>query len=244
MDILPSSPTAFAWEIVGGGPYPPPTPHPDPVCWLCGGPTNGEGWPRRTTIPETFTNPTLARAPSSEAVCQPCVAMSSKTTWDRYVAAHPEMGLKTGYAVSWRSYSHVFSRSVYVSFKDHAEWRQWLLEPPEPPFLFIISTTGVKHLIFRGVIAHSRDRYPVVFGDHLIYVDRSQFEACLQAFEALCDMGFSRDAVLSGNYPYQQLFKVGVRSWNQAEKAFAPFRKAMPDLVMLAHRVARRKEEQ
>jgi len=229
------SPTQFAWACLQLGDYPPPAPTrkgvarfgPDADCWLCGGPTHGVGWPWRLAITDTFTNHTLAKAPHSQTVCQPCAALASKQTWGPYVAAHPEKGLKTGHAVSWRNYSHVFAPGLH-DCPTRAGWRHWLLNPPEPPFLFVISTSQKKHLIFRARVACSRDVYPLQFEEVALLVERAKFRECLAAFDRLFALGFSSDGIVTGRYHPAQLLKVGVATWREAERAIAPWRSRAP----------------
>lgn len=248
MTMLPS--THFAWQILGVGDYPPPQPKhgerfgPDDRCWLCGAPTSGVGWPRELAISDKFTNHTLAVYPTSTTICQPCAAFASKEVWERYVTEHPEMGLKTGHAMSWRCYSHLFAAPDYHECPTRARWREILLEPPEPPFLAIVAESGQKHLLFRGRIANDRDIFPVQFEERSMWLNRLQFKACVAAFERLYSLGFSKDSILTGRYFPAQMFVVGTRAWRQAEEQLAPYRREQPALLALVHFVAQKSEEE
>lgn len=250
---MPETGPRFVWRIVGEGrDYPPPEPIPkrgvtppryglDAECWLCGGETDGGGWPRDAAIPETFTNHNKAARPASSTVCQPCAALARKATWEDYVAAHPDMGLKTGHAMSWRFYSH-------AAWDDHHEcpqsprWRDLLLDPPPPPFVYVMSTSGQKHLLFRSLIAHDRDLYPLRVEEDLVLVDRLRFADCLCAFEALLALGHSRDEVASGRYNSTRVLRAGLRAHADAEWAMRPWRDLEPAYVAICARVARREE--
>lgn len=241
-------PTQFAWAVLGLGDYPPPAPRrgpqygPDATCWLCGGPTHGVGWPWLSAIPDTFTNHTLAACPTSTTICQPCVGLGSKATWERYATDHPELRLKTGHAMSWRCYSHLFtSAPPHHECPTRARWREILLSPPDPPFLAVVAESGQKHLIFRGVVAHSRDRFMVQFEEHRVWLDRGQFGECLVDFERLYNLGFSKASILSCRYHHGQMLKVGLGPWREAESDFAPWRR-LPYLAGLAGFVARKSE--
>ena len=226
----------LAWRFVGGHDYSPPSgvfgqSH---ACWLCGGSTEGKGWKLREAIPATFTNHNLAKAQSSDAVCQGCIAMSSKATWDRYVANHPEMGLKTGKPISWRFYSHCFFDQKHFC-PGRNDWRRLLVDPPSPPFIFVVSVSGQKHLIFRSKIAIDRRAYPVRMEDELFIVHTHEFESLLRDFQAAYDAGFSKDQILTGNYHQESVRKVGLDRWRNMERHIRPWRTRQTQWMRLAH---------
>lgn len=93
----------FAWACADAGDYPPPEPRKgarygdDVVCALCGGETQGVGWPRKLGLPDTFTDIPYMVAPASQTLCQACVATARSEGWAQYIAAHPERGLKAAF---------------------------------------------------------------------------------------------------------------------------------------------------
>ena len=228
----------FAWGCLGGERCDPANGFapPDP-CWLCGGETLGIGWIREEWLPPTFTNHNLSAMLSSRAVCQACVALSSKSTWDAYVAAHPEKGLKTGYAMSWRFYSHVFVAGAH-DCPTRSRWREWLLAPPAPPFLFCVATSGQKHLLFRCRVADSRDVFPVQFEEARLIVRRAEFADCLADFERGLAAGLRRNDLLTGTYNTRYALNAGLARWRSIECAIAKWRRSSPALLELAHRFA------
>lgn len=244
---MSDSATQFAWRVLGNAPYPPPEPKrgprygPDERCCLCGAATGGAGW-HRSALPPTYTNWNLCAVPASQTICQPCMALAGSDTWRDYVAAHPEAGLKAGLPLSWRTYSHAFTVTGHEC-PNRKRWRELLLHPPEPPFLFVITESGQKHLIFRAQVAYSRDVYPVQVEEDLLLVNREAFAACLVAFERLYALGFSKDSIRDQRYHPAQLLKVGPVVWGNAEEAFAAFRKRHTGLVRLAHFCAQKPEE-
>ncbi|HWO99184.1 MAG TPA: hypothetical protein VNL74_00950 [Methylococcus sp.] len=168
--------------------------------------------------------------------------MAAKDTWDAYVAAHPEKGLKIGYALAWRTYSHVFAEGLH-DCPTRDRWRGWLLKPPTPPFLFVVATSGQKHLIFRARIAHDRESFPVQFEEETLFVGRRDFADCLADFEALYALGFSKDSILDGTYHPAQLIKVGLAIWRPLEEKIERWRRKSPDLIRLAHFCAQKAED-
>lgn len=226
--MLETPPTHFAWSavapMIGYTGFPPPREYgKDELCWLCGGSTGGVGWPWNDAIKPTFTNHNRAAVLTSQTICQPCAAMQSKETWEAYVAARPNLSLKTGHAVSWRCYSHAFmERGHEVPMR--TQWRDWLLDPPQPPFLFAISTSGQKHTIFRGRVAMDRELFPVQLEEELLWVHRQWLAQATEAVEALYRQGVSKQAIASGEYPHAKAKQIGLRRLRQLDEAVRPWR--------------------
>lgn len=234
----------FAWECLGSPEWLPPAPKrgaerfgPDGDCWLCGGPTEGVGWPWRLAISPTFTNHTLAAAPWSQTVCQACVYMGSGEAWRAYCETRPDREWKAVPPLSWRSYSHVFWPG-YHDCPKRGSWRALLLEPPEPPFLLVVAESGQKHIVYRAVVGRSREVFPVQVEEERVLVDRDEFRACVEAFEALLAMGFTRDEVVSGRYSQGRLARADRVLWRAAEAEMDQWRRRRPDYMRLAHMVA------
>ena len=229
-------------EVLGLLPWEPPVPKRGErfgraaACWLCGGDTGGVGWPKAVAIAPTFTNHNLAAVPASDAVCQACVATSSGETWKAYVAGHPEHNLKCVHPLSWRTYSHAAS-GAGVEHPVRSRWRALLLEPPGPPFLFVVCRSGQKQLLFRALVAGDRDLYPVQFEDERLWVERGAFAACLGAVEAALAAGWSREEVGTGRgNPGRR--PADLRAWRAAGQDAARWRLGEPGLLRLALHVA------
>lgn len=228
-----------AWELLGAPGWPPAAGKAGPAgpCWLCGSMVaEGEGWRLKDFLTPTFTNHTLAAAPSSDTVCQPCVYLGSGESWRAYCASRPEMGLKAVHPLSWRSYSHVFAPGMHAC-PARAEWRRWLLEPPPPPFVFVLTETGKKHVIYRALASYDRDRYWLQVEEDRVLIDRVLFAPVLERFEALLMAGFTREEVRSGVYSQGRLLK-GRGVWEQQEPAMRIARAMTPDWVRVCATVA------
>lgn len=249
----PETATRFAWRCLGGEPWPPPVPKrgpqygPDRTCWLCGGPTDGVGWPWQAIIAPTFTNHTLAKAPSSQSVCQPCAYFAGSESWYNHAAshnaAHPERPpLKAVQPLSWRSYPQLFTAGG-VAHPTRAAWRAVLLAPPAPPFLALIPTSGQKHLIFRATVSYSVDDFVVLLEEESLWIHRATFAALLGTFEAMYALGFSKASILSGDYHPAQLLKVGTAVWRPLDVVLRQLRRQLPGLMRLAEQVAQRPQE-
>ena len=247
----------FAWACADAGDYPPPEPRKgarygdDVVCALCGGETQGVGWPRKLGLPDTFTDIPYMVAPASQTLCQACVATARSEGWAQYVAAHPERGLKAAFEQkegkaqrqwNWLYSSHLFYAGGHEC-PDRARWRAILSDPPQPPFLAIIAMAGKKQLIFKSRVAQSRDQFPIQIDDDSVLVHREQYMAALDDFMALYLLGFSKDSIVSGDYHPASLMAAGTDRWRPAEERAFVWRRREPGLWRLCHYVAQRPDD-
>jgi len=240
---LPSSATQFAAPLVGIVPYPPPVPKrgdrygASALCWLCGGETGGVGWPRDAALPSTFASHNEAAVSSSDAVCQPCAAFAVGATWQPVAA---RLGLKTWQQASWRSYSHLFAAPSQHECPGPHRWREILLEPPRPPFVLIISLSAQKNLVFRALVAHSRDTFPVLMETERLIVERRQFRRCLTDVEAARAAGAGRESILTGRWHPAAMAKMGPPLFRTTDGIIKRWRRTEPQLLQLATHVSRR----
>ncbi len=245
----------FAWACCAAGDYPPPVPRkgprygPDPICCLCGGDTAGIGWHRKDGIAPTSTDMPSMQCYSSQTICQPCVATMQSAAWAQYVAAHPERGLRAAFdqkeGKAQRQWNFLYSHHLFSApdrheCPDRARWREILANPPDPPFLAVLTTMGKKQLIFKSRIAYGRDCFPLQFEDESILIRPPEFQALLEDFMRLYLLGFSKDAIVSGAYNNKALLDCGLARWREAEQPMIEWRKRSPQLLAVCHYVAQR----
>lgn len=252
-----NSVTQWFWhECLGMGEWLPPEPKskkkqrfgPDQECWLCGGPTHGRGWHLKDGIPPTFTDFNQAKAPWSLTACGACVAMSSSAAYGAYAekagkpTTFPVKPGKKPRALNWLYFSHVVSPSVYHQ-PDRKQWRDLLLDPPEPPFVMAMAVNGKKHVIFRCAINASRDQFTVQADEQRVYVDRDVFRQLLSQFEEAYTAGFSKDSLLTGHYNQAAILSAGLARWREIERQMSHWRTHEPGMLMLAHFCAQKQTE-
>ena len=230
----------FIWSIVGGYDFEPKNKKyaKSDTCWLCGG-DMVNGWVLRDAISKTVTNHNQAKCQTSDGVCQSCVAMSKKDTYSPYVAANPEMGLKDGKPMAWQFYSH-FAKHGHHECPKRDRHRELLLDPPEPPFLHVIATSGKKHIIFRSEVAYNRDVYPVQFEEDTVIFDRAKFAKLLEDFEEGLNKGISRNDLLSGQYHPATRKHLSLNEWRKIEDKIKAWRCSEPMLMQIANFVAQK----
>jgi hypothetical protein len=225
-------------------PYPPPARtkrSPIPVgdrCWLCGDPITDDPWHRDEAFGETFTNVTRAAEPSSSTVCQACAALGGGTAWKTYVERNPDLGLKCVHPLSWRTYSHAVYDASTPEHPSRSRWRELLIDPPEPPFVFVVAISGQKHLLFRTRIGWDRETFPVLVEEDELWIRRGAFTALLGVVEALLAQGWSRDEVETGRWSPGR--KIDLAEWRKLADDVDRYRSMEPGWVRLACRVALR----
>jgi CRISPR type IV-associated protein Csf1 len=207
-------------------------------CWLCGGDTGRQGWPREAILPPTFTQHNIARRGDSDAICQPCAAILSGESFKALVAARA-LPVKTWTQCGWHSYSHFVREDGYYAVPDRETSRAILLDPPGGRWLLALNPTGQQHTIIRASVATGRDSFPVQFGEERVWVRCERLARCLAAFEALSALGFSKDDTLGGRYHPESMRRAGLARWRPAEEAIRPWREREPSLMGLVYHVAR-----
>ena len=207
-------------------------------CWLCGGATNGAGWPQAIAIAPTFTQHNLACCGASDAVCQACAATMAPEAFQAMVRAR-NLPLKTWAQCGWHSYSHFIRDTGAYEAPVPSRSREIMLDPPPGWWLLALNTTGKKHTIFRARVATERGRFPVQVDEDTLWVRHAEYRACLAAFERLTALGCGKDGVETGRYHPADTMRAGLAPWREAEDAMAPWRERAPGLVGLVRLVAR-----
>jgi hypothetical protein len=127
-----------------------------------------------------------------------------------------------------------------INIPKREEMREFLLNPPEPPFEIAIAESGQKHILFLASTAYGRASFPVVFEQNTIIVD-ARWRSILSTVESLLLIGFTKTEILSGDYRGDRLLKALGR-YEEFESIIAPHRKGRS--IQLALHVARSPEKQ
>jgi CRISPR type IV-associated protein Csf1 len=174
----------------------------DTACWLCGGKTGGHGVPTRKAIKDTFTDHPWARGQGSKSLCPGCA----------FCLASREL----------RNYS-ILATPVGLRHPSRAEWREILLNPPEPPFVVCLAVSGQKHLTFKAPVNLSREVFVVALEEQMVEVVPSRLADCLQAAEALYAW-FTKEEIATGRYSQHRIQQCGLSRWERLDAALEPWR--------------------
>jgi len=197
-------------------------------CYLCAKPGSNP-----LELSSTFTMHSSAKCPDSKVLCDRCystISGNQKQLW------YWNEG-KNKWSKLWgRSLSRVYQgdkliapiiEGEYTEGKDtfsivknlmtRVEIREYLLNPPEPPFTIAIAESGQKHIIPWALEAQSRDLFPAQFELDTVYID-DRFRGFLQVYEQLMGLGFSKTEIDSGDYRSDRLMKVFDKYWELEDR--------------------------
>lgn len=236
-----NSVTQFIWnKVINAGIFSPEKKADASECWLCGADTEKKGWRVKDAIGAAFTDSNIAKSPESDAICQSCAALMKKEGWILACEKHghdPHFPVKEGkkpFLSNWMFSSHVFSCSTWAR-PDRKQARNFLLNPPEPPFVITLAAVGKKHVIFRAQINNCKENYFVQLDDESVFVNLKKITALMAEFETAYNLGFSKDSLLTGNYNQAAIMSAGIGVWRDIEARMSAWRMSEPGLMKLCH---------
>lgn len=211
--------TAVALQCVG---MPPPLPDrkaayigSDDICCVCGGDAGAYGTPfnRNKVLAETFMRPDDMAWERSDAVCSACAFFTTPSTFQQCVEGRlPDVKLWP--QASWRSYSHLFAHGEHRVMKN-TDWREVFLNPPEPPFVAVISQSGKKNILHRAQVAGSRSRFPVQLEEETVWVTACLMELHIGVVEIALSHGWTREEVLAGDCKQNTALRMGLGEYSE-----------------------------
>ncbi len=100
------------------------------------------------------------------------------------------------------------------------EVRDWLINPPKPPFTIAIAESGQKHILFLAQTGYDQENFPVQFEMDSLSINRANFVRLLDTYESLLALGFSKTELDSGEYRPDRIL-VNFESWQSLDPAIA-----------------------
>lgn len=135
-------------------------------CFFCGAACE-ERHPAAFFVKDSFTGRTEVAAPGSPWVCDGCVLCLRESATCPMIDGTERLVTKCAMrAWSWL----VTPKRVAAGSKANLErWRELCLHPPEPPFAIILSESGQKHLLYRGLVCWSQESVCVTLETERVY---------------------------------------------------------------------------
>lgn len=194
-------------------------------CFLCGEQIQ-EGIPTKHVFSDVFTDWNRSRYPIGTHVCPACAFT---------ILTNPNG------RVSLRNFSFVAADKLYLP--NRIEMRQFLLEPPEPPFLIVLAVSQKKHLCFKGTVSYNREIYTVMMEETEVIINRKEFTRLLAIVEHFL-FAFTKTEIQTGQYNQQRVLKFGIDRWEWFEEQVKPYRGTeLLNVVMFVAQKIEREED-
>lgn len=153
------------------------------VCNICGQPLNG-GVPVKKVLGNSYMDWPLHKEPEATHICEACafclmMRPEGRIALFRYPLVAEADGL------------HLCNR---------AELREWLIHPPEPPFVMLMPTSQKKHLFAKARVSWSRESFFCNLEEQVVPVDAT-IEDTILTIEALRGLGINKSMIQSGTVP-------------------------------------------
>ena len=136
-------------------------------CYYCGSSCDDKHG-AKDYVKSTFTNRDIVAYPGSSYVCGGCALVMSSDNIIELLDGENREHQRI------RSYSWIITQDerIAATKKHIAQLREIVLNPPEPPFVIVLSDSGQKQLLFRASVSLERDNFPVMLEDKIIIVNR------------------------------------------------------------------------
>lgn len=140
-------------------------------CYYCGASCD-EQYKTDDYVKDTFTNRDIVKFPQSKYVCRGCVESLGNGEDTMLMIDGTTKVRQNARGMCPRMYSWVlFPDHKLAGTKAHVkQWRELLINPPEPPFAVILADSGQKQLIFRAPVAMDRNNFSVMLEDEIIEI--------------------------------------------------------------------------
>lgn len=162
-----TSPSRVYTQAAGVAPITCITAASDSWCVMCGTPiATGDACNPLQDFGPTFNNHIDLRALSGRYICGDCAALRGK---------------------EWlQTYSKTYACSTgFFKLASNEDYAAFVLSPPEPPFVAVLSTAKQQHLIWRAPVNASRDWLLIRMGDEVLSIRRAVVMQALSAYKAL-----------------------------------------------------------
>lgn len=174
-------------------------------CFLCGEQIQ-EGIPTKHVFSDVFTDWNRSRYPIGTHVCPACSFTILTNPRNR---------------TSLRNFSFVAEEKLHLP--NRVEMRQFLVEPPEPPFLIVLAVSQKKHLAFKGTVSYNSEIYTVMLEETEVIINRKEFTRLLAIVEHFL-FAFTKTEIQTGQYNQQRVLKFGIDRWEWFEEQVKPYR--------------------
>ena len=171
-------------------------------CLICGADSQG-GLPSKRLLKDSYTDWGYHKAPGSDHICAACAFTMLLNADSRRCALF--------------RYSFVADTKLHIC--NRAELRDFIINPPEPPFVMVCAVSQKKHLAIKALTSYSRDSFFCMLEEERVPVNREMAEKDILLCEALRGLGFTKDEIERGKIRYDKIKDFGIGAYDAISKA-------------------------
>lgn len=153
------------------------------LCNLCGKPTHG-GIPIKKIFSSNYMDWPIHKVPEATHICDACAFC---------------IGMNPVGRITLFRYPVVAERTLHLC--NRKQFREFLLNPPEPPFVMILPTSQKKHLFSKSVVSHSKKNYFCNLEEITVPVN-PEIRRIVETIEALRGIGFRKTDIEETRVPW------------------------------------------
>lgn len=195
----------------------------DGECNVCGEYTHG-GIPIKKMFSSSYMDWAIHKSCESTHICSACSFC---------------VGMNPNGRIALFRYPIVAEKTLHLCNK--RQFRDFLMNPPEPPFVMILPTSQKKHLFAKSKVSYSKENFLCNVEEITIPVNKSIADV-IMAIEALRGIGIKRSDIESGKLPCGIL---KIASVSESEKILKTIENVRNDqMFILAIEVAQKMNEE
>lgn len=169
------------------------------ICSVCGEEIHG-GAPVKKVFGASYVDWGYHKFPEEKNVCENCLFCFT-------------MNAKAGRCCLFR-YSFVAEKKIH--FCNRKEMREWILNPPEPPFLMVCAVSQKKHLAVKSRISYDREVFYCNIEEIAVKINRKEFTQKLEIVEALRSVGITITEIQTGELSPNKYKSLGFEGCQKA----------------------------
>lgn len=175
-------------------------------CTICGADAK-RGINTKKLLGSSYTDWSRHKAPESNYICEAC-------------AFTMMLNVESSRCALFR-YSFVAEKSLHIC--NRAEMRDWIISPPEPPFVMAVAVSQKKHIAIKSAVSYQKDRFICNLEEEQIIVNRCEAENAILLCEALRGIGMTKDEISDGTIRYEKIKDFGVGAYEQILNMIKPY---------------------
>lgn len=174
-------------------------------CLICGAKTRG-GIPYKALLSTNYTDWSRHKCPESDHICPACAFTMMLNT-----ASHRCCLFR---------YSFVADSQLHIC--NRKEIRDYLISPPEPPFVMAVAVSQKKHIAFKSMVSYDRDNFFCNLEEESIQVNRQEAKDIISVCEALRGIGFTKDEIAKGQIRYDKIKNYKLDAYDKINHLLRP----------------------